>query len=115
MALGAWPIFERVSVFGVKRTNKCGDNVTSGSGGILSTLQSDCRTLHVCFRVLRFDRDRLLVATRQQVQIGGERWSLGDDLKPDAFDLAGHGARGIAGRLAPGARNRASGVGRAAA
>ena len=65
----------------------------------LSTLQSDCRTLHVGLRVLRLDRDRLLVATRHQVQIGGERWSLGDDLKPDAFDLTGHSASSIAGRL----------------
>jgi hypothetical protein len=64
---------------------------------------------------MRLDRDRLLVATRHQVQIGGECRSLGDDLKTSAFNLAGHGARGVAGRLAPGACDRPGGVGRAAA
>jgi len=51
----------------------------------LSTLQSDCRTLHVGLRVMRLDRDRLLVATRHQVQIGGECRSLGHDLKAGAL------------------------------
>src|SRR6187397_404101 len=81
----------------------------------LSTLQSDCRTLHGCLRVLCLDRDGLLVATRHQVQVGGECRSLGDDLKTGAFHLAGHGAGSIAARLAPGACDRAGLVGRAAA
>ena len=81
----------------------------------LSTLQSDCRTLHVGLGVLRLDRDRLLVATRHQIQIGGERRSLGDDLKADAFDLTGQGAGGIAGGFAPGTGNCAGGVACAAA
>ena len=64
----------------------------------LSTLQSNCRALHVGLRVLWLDRDGLLVATRHQVQVGGECRSLSDDLKTGACDLAGHGASSIAGR-----------------
>src|SRR5262249_2052136 len=81
----------------------------------LSTLQIDRRTLHFGLRILRLDRDRLRVATRHQVQLGGKCRSLGHDLKPRAVDLAGHGAGGIAGGFAPAACDRVPGIGRAAA
>jgi hypothetical protein len=43
----------------------------------LSTLQIDRRALHFSLGILRLDRDRLLVPTRHQAQIGGKCRSLG--------------------------------------
>ena len=88
---------------------------TSATGWMLSTLQSDSRTLHGGLRVLRLDCDRLFVTAGHQIQIGSECRSLGHDLKANAFDLAGQGAGGVAGGLTPVACDRAGGVGRAAA
>ena len=34
---------------------------------VLPTLESNCRTLHVGIRVLRLNRNRLIVATRHQI------------------------------------------------
>ena len=34
---------------------------------VLPTLQGNCRTLHVGIRVLRLNRNRLIVATRHQI------------------------------------------------
>ena len=67
----------------------------------LSTLQIDRRALHFGLGILRLDRDRLLVPTRHQAQIGGKCRSLGHDLKASAFDLAGHGAGSIACGFTP--------------
>ena len=82
---------------------------------VLPTLQSNCRTLHVGIRVLRLNRNRLIVATRHQIQIGGERRPLGHNLNADAIDLTGQGPGCIAGGLAPSSCDRAGGVHRASA
>ena len=88
---------------------------------VLPTLQSNCRTVHVGIRVLRLNRNRLIVATRHQIQIGGERRPLGYNLNADAIDLAGaidltgQGPGCIAGGLAPSSCDRAGGVRRASA
>ena len=67
----------------------------------LATLQSDRSASHLGLFVLRPDRDRLLVALRDQVQGGAKRLTFRHDLKAGAFDLAGQRPGCIAGRLAP--------------
>ena len=61
----------------------------SSRGAVLPTLQIDRGSLHFGLRVLRPDRNRLLVAACGQAQIGGKYWTLGDDLKARAFDFVG--------------------------
>src|SRR6185312_9163400 len=81
----------------------------------LSALQRDCGAAHLGLSVFRTDRDRLLVALRHQIQISTERLPFCDNPEAGTFDLTGQGPRCIAGRLAPGSRDRVPRVRRAGA